>query len=356
MLSTPQQAKFEIFSHGLSVHSTANDLLHDLWNDRPLSLVDYTTTSGLTIRLENDVWINSPLSSYNKNFVKSPKWELVVSNGHFYIESSSAQLKAEPISVPQYYNKKNQWGEPYIKYIKTHADRARISPIEGCSYSCHFCNSSYKNKYKKKKIEFMIDAINMALHDPWLPARHLLISGGTPFLKDYGYLQEVYCAVPKKFPDLEVDVMMVPTPGLLQFEELKNGGIKGISINMEIYNDDVAKKIMPQKALETREGFLGHLHHAVKIFSQGKVRSLLLVGLEPIEDTLKGVEALARIGVDPVLSAFRPDPNTPLGNYPPPSVEFQKNVYLRSLEIVCKYPGVKLGPRCKPCQHNAIAF
>ena len=113
---------------------------------------------------------------------------------------------------------------------------------------------------------------------------------------------------------------------------------------------------MASKVKACRQLYFDFIERAVGIFgAEGQVRSLILVGIEPIEDTLQGVEALAQLGCDPVLSPFRPDPATPLKDHPPASVDTLVEVYERGLEIVERY-GVKLGPRCIPCHHNTLTF
>ncbi|MFQ5531968.1 MAG: radical SAM protein, partial [Candidatus Nanoarchaeia archaeon] len=101
---------------------------------------------------------------------------------------------------------------------------------------------------------------------------------------------------------------------------------------------------------------LDFIEGAVPIFGEGNVRSLLMVGIEPLEDTLRGVEVLAERGCDPVLSPFRPDPSTPMRNEKPPNVDFLIETYERAKEITGRFSGVKLGPRCIPCHHNTLTF
>jgi len=122
-----------------------------------------------------------------------------------------------------------------------------------------------------------------------------------------------------------------------------------------LYNEKIAKQIVPDKYAITRSYYLKFIETAVDIFGNGKVQSLLLVGLEPIEDTLKGVKELARIGCIPVLSPFCPGGQTPLENHPRPTAETLISIYEES-DAICRVNGIKLGPRCKPCQHNTLTF
>jgi hypothetical protein len=202
----------------------------------------------------------------------------------------------------------------------------------------------------------MVDAVRVAVEDPILPAQHLLISGGTPKEEDFSYINQVYEQVAGTFPDLAVDVMMAPVEGLLDPQTLRNYGVHGLAINLELFNPEIAIRKAKGKYDIGRENYLRFIEDAVDVFGLGKIRSLLMIGIEPLEDTLEGVRALAERGCDPVLSPFVPDPATPLRDEKPPSVELQKEAYLRAREIVDKYNGVVLGPRCIPDQHNTLAF
>jgi len=51
---------------------------------------------------------------------------------------------------------------------------------------------------------------------------------------------------------------------------------------------------MHSKWKASRERYLDFIQEAVLIFGEGNVRSLLMVGIEPLEDTLRGIEALAK--------------------------------------------------------------
>ncbi len=72
---------------------------------------------------------------------------------------------------------------------------------------------------------------------------------------------------------------------------------------------------MRSKAKASRELYLDFIAGASEEFGLGKVRSLMLVGLEPVEDTLRGVEELAKRGCDPILSPFRPRPDYSIKRY-----------------------------------------
>jgi radical SAM family protein len=356
MLTPVQQLKLALFTDGMVVTPEARrQISGEGENASPLTLADYASTSGISMELEGRIWVNAPIQDFNPNFVRAPPHQLDFEDGQFWVRSGDLRVRARPVPVPTYHDQVNAWGDLYTSFAITHTDRVRISPIEGCAIACQFCDLPYRYRYRKKTVEALVDSVDRAANDPLLPARHVLISGGTPSEEDYGYLNEVYAAVAAAFPHLAVDVMMVPMPGLLDLEELKAAGIHGLSINLEMFGDEGSRRIMPPKAKLGKRYWFDFIGHAVEVFGSGRVRSLILVGLEPLEDTLRGVDALAAVGCDPVLSPFRPDPHTPLRNMKPPTVELLAEAYERSLEIVERH-GVKLGPRCIPCHHNTLTF
>jgi hypothetical protein len=228
--------------------------------------------------------------------------------------------------------------------------------VQGCAITCQFCDLPYEYRYATKRVAGLVDAVGRALADSRLPAQHVLISGGTPRPEHYGYVNEVYDLVCATYPGVAVDVMMVPMPGLLDPGRLKDAGVHGLSINLELYNEDRARVVMTGKARLSRQTVLDFIERAVGVFGPGQVRSLLLLGLEDLDDTLRAVRCLAERGCDPVLSPFRPDPSTPLRGLPPPDAAFLATAYARARDIVAEYPDVRLGPRCIPCHHNTLTF
>jgi len=355
MLTAVQRLKIDLMTEGISVSEAARRKIIGRKGNRPLTLADYASTSGIALELEGDIWVNAPIHDFNPNFVETPPHVLHLDDNGFFVRSGRLEVPANFVPVPDYHDQKNPWGEPYTSFAITHTDRVRISPIEGCGLVCKFCDLPYQFRYRKKSIEGLVDSVRKALQDKRLPAQHVLISGGTPKPEDYEYEHQVYEAITAAFPGLDIDIMMVPSPGLLDLQHLKDIGIHGLSINLELFNQRHADKVMPLKARLTRDQYLNFIERAVEIFGPDRVRSLLLVGLESIDDTLKGVEALAERACQPVLSPFRPDPATPLRHLQPPSGDFLGEVYERSLNIAERH-AVKLGPRCIPCHHNTLTY
>lgn len=352
------QLKIELMTEGVLVTEAARQALESMYPDRPITLAEYASTSGICLELPGGVWVNAPLEEFNPNFVFAPVCSLdrADDGAGFVIRSRDAAVPVRPIPVPDFSNASAASGEPFSRLAVTHTDRVRISPIEGCAYRCTFCDlPTAFPKYRRKLIADLVESVERARTDPTLPARHVLISGGTPKPEDFDYLREVYATVVTSFPHMDVELMMAPAPGLLDLGWLHDLGVHALSINLELFGEDSIRRYAPNKNALGREAFKKAIAGAVNKFGPGRVRSLLMVGLEPMPDTLSGVQFLAELGCQPVLSPFRPAPGTREERTPPPKVEFLAEVHARAREIVDRF-SVRLGPECVACQHNTLTF
>jgi organic radical activating enzyme len=328
-LTPAQKLKFRLLAEGVSISVAARRLLDELRGSRKLTPADYASTSGLILRLEDHVWVNAPIVDHNDNF--------------------SVWLP------PRHHEKKLSIGRPATHFAFTHGDRVRLSPIGGCAMRCTFCNIPYEDRYEVKPVDMMLEALRIALSDPLQPAQHILISGGTPVPRDVPFLREVYERVLLEFPDRPVDIMMAPVKGLYDFPRLKSLGVNELSINIELSDPTAARTLMPQKHKQGLQRYLDIITDAANTLGPGRVRSIIMVGLEPPQATLRAVDAVLRAGGIPVLSPFRPDPATPLRDFPPPSDEALEDIFLRASELA-ERAGVALGPSCPPCTHNTLTL
>jgi radical SAM superfamily enzyme YgiQ (UPF0313 family) len=244
------------------------------------------------------------------------------------------------------------------QFVVSHADRVRLSPLVGCSMKCNFCNIPFDvpiSRYELRSIERCVDALRIGVNDPVQPAQHIMISGGTPKPKDVGHHRELYAQILRAFTDIPVDIMMVPEKGIFDLEQLSRLGVSELSINLEVFDPELERSVARGKYHVGRSHYLEFIERAARALGPGKVRSMLMVGLEPMESTLAGVRAIAERGGVPVLSPFRPDPSTPLRDARPSTFEELRETYLRARDLVTGM-GSSLGPGCPPCTHNTVSF
>ena len=354
-LTEPQRLKLELLARGAIVSPAARNALHELTREDRVSPADYASTSGIIARLDGVEWVNIPIEEHNPNFVASSPYVFDHRDG-FFVHGAGMEAEAEFWPLPDYHGRLGSNGRPLNNYVFTHGDRVRLSPTIGCAMECTFCNIPYDDAYAGvKPIEAMLEAVRIAVSDPGQPARHMLISGGTPGPPHVAALREVYYEVLQEFAPLGVDIMMVPVDGLFDLQKLDELGVRELSINLELWDEKLASTVMRHKYRQGRQHYLDFLETAAETLGGSRVRSMLMVGIEPLESTLEAVEAIAARGCIPVLSPFRPDPVTPMAAAAPPSAEDLRVAYERAIEIATRHD-VSLGPTCDPCTHNTLAF
>lgn len=354
-LTFEERLKFRLLANGVRVHPEAAAAWREVY-DGPLTLAEYATTDGIGLRLPHDLYVNAPI-------VEDPEAPVLrVQEMDFFLSCKGTDVPLEVIPVPAFHNQTYE-DDGVTRSLTdlgvTHTDRCRVSPIAGCSWACAFCDLPFEHKYRRKAPEQLLKLIQIAQDDRLSPARHVLVSGGTPGRLHESWIDSVYEFLACESP-LPVDVMMPPREDLGYPEWLRSTGVNSLSINLEVFDVERARTITPNKARRfTRDHFLDYIERAVESFGVGNIQSLLVLGsaIEPLESTVAGVRELVERGCVPVLSMFRPHPSTPLDKAPAATLEEIETAYLQSLEICEEVDnGVLPGPRCIPCQHNTVAL
>jgi hypothetical protein len=347
-----QALKAHLLVNGVSIDPAAEQLLTN-GGATPLSIHEYATTGGVTIRL-GDLYANAPFGDAAKG---DEAVRLTIGDGDlpYALIWEGERLPCEVLPLPGYLSELNSRSELVVATTMSHADRIRVSPIQGCAYDCGFCDMA-DDRYRRHSLEELLASIEVAKRDSALPPRHLLISGGTPGRAHWGWFEQIVVGVAGC--GLPTDVMMSANAADVSYiKRFVDAGVAGFSFNLEVMGDARAASVMPMKAALSSPFVDQAITEAVAQLGAGTgaVRSLIIVGLEDPKSTLRAVERIARLGADPVLSPFRPAPGTRLAGERGPSVEELLSIYDAATEIVNRY-GVLLGPRCAPCQHNTMAL
>lgn len=350
--------KFDLLYYGITIEDECYERLRKGVNNQ-VSYNDYITTKGLMLVLDSKIYVSAEVNG------ESPYKICLIDNCYFLKKDGLIICDVKIIQPPEFALKEVKLanGDLVTNYVNVHGDRIRIQPIEGCANMCIFCDLNRKC-YKLHSIDDLDEAFQYALKN--VGFRHILISGGTPLNRDedYEYLNGVYKYFGEKYGEnFPIDVMLVPRgldvnsndiAGYGKFlKKLKEWNITGLSVNLELNNDDYRVKYIPQKHFVGKDNYFKFIKLAIEIFGRENVRSCIVVGLESVQDSLKAVEDLCKIGCMPVLCPYVPNDDETSKFKPKP--EFMNEVMLGALAIAERY-GVKLGPLCNSCKHNTIFY
>ena len=319
-----------------------------------LTMHEYATTGGLTLDLGSSVLVNAPVDEW---FCDGTEFELLLEGETLVIRDPAGDYHRveSHIPLPGYLSETDSEGRAIVDTCFSHADRVRLSPINGCAYKCDYCNLPAE-RYTRHDQAQLIEALMVAIDDHALPPRHALVSGGSPGSRHVDWFVETILGVVAASP-VPVDVMMSAIPGRPEVvDSLVDGGVAGFSINMELFGDEVSELHIKGKHRHARPGYDAFVTRAVERLGRtGAVRSLIIAGLEEQDETLRGIAHIAALGADPVISPFRPAERTSLHDQRPPGAAEMLEL-LDAARVVAADHGVHLGPRCIPCHHNTLTF
>lgn len=246
------------------------------------------------------------------------------------------------------------------------SDRLGVGLTNRCTFwshkseRCRFCsiglNVDSGAEVRNKDVTEIAELVDAAVDDPVLPARHVLLGGGTPPGPDAG-ARAIALATEKikeRHPELPVYAMIVPPEDRRWIARLRTAGVDELGMNVELFSDEAGATYMPGKHRRIGlSGYLSALATAVAEFGPVNTRSIVIVGLEPAERTIGGVELLASMGVMPILTPFRPLVGTPMEHHVRWSPGELWRLTIQAADAVARH-GIPLGPTCIPCQSNTL--
>jgi hypothetical protein len=136
----------------------------------------------------------------------------------------------------------------------------------------------------------------------------------------------------------EILVYTTPPKDPRLVDQLFDAGVDRISMSLEIWDEELAGKIMPGKMKFTgRQRHLDALTYVSRKYGKGKACSNFIIGLEPADSLLKGADYLASLGIVPIASVWIPFGRPVLGSMKAPGLEYYQKVKKGLSDIYCKY-------------------
>ena len=278
---------------------------------------------------------------------------------------------ADPVSrnsdgSPRYTTADMTIGKPSIPYSEVaflSTDRLRVHLTNRCIFKttdgegnyqgCKFCNINACSG------EISLDNVREVVGEYWSRAEeigltHFLVGGQTAAEADENLIKIVEI-IRDIAPYAPIYSMIIP----YRFETIARmyeAGMTQLSCNVEVFDDEIARELMPGKRKKPFSEYLKTLRFATTLMgTRGNVRSMVIVGLEGKRSLIDGITTLAKNGIQPILSIFRPMPDTPLSEQNAPPMKEIVDLY-REAQKICRESGIYLGPGCVNCQNNTLAL
>jgi len=220
--------------------------------------------------------------------------------------------------MPIWYNKKTTTTNVHLSSIFLHEGLAFLhQTYSGCDYyskglGCKFCGtgSEWKIGTPMEIGETVAEAVKEN------PKYHVCLGGGTrlPLNRNVDYFSECITEIRKRNPDVPIWIEMVPPESDDDIARLIELGATSFGFNIEIWDDELRNAICKGKSKIPKSRYLKAMEKVLNILGPNRVGCCLIVGLEPIESSIKGATQLASIGVQPCMLPFKPWDNSIFSN------------------------------------------
>jgi biotin synthase-related radical SAM superfamily protein len=346
---TIMQIKIELLNQGIVIKPTAMDYINQM------GIIRSGVFDSVDITIFGNVKINCP---YKIKLSEFSPYNIDIDNNILLLKRYEQTISIISIDLADNLsNCKTSNNIEYHTIATLAADRVRINHTNICRFklnvcSCAFCNlPEYNATYH---FEDICEVIDDYLKNS--DFKHFLIGGGScngsieikRIIKIAKYIKQ-NCNKP-------IYVMCLPPKNHKLVEMLYEAEINEIAFNIEIFDRKIARQIMPGKGLIPLQRYYNRLRQAVNLWGRnGNVKSLIILGLEPQKSLMQGIETLCNMGVQPVLSAFRPLKGTLFEEVIPMSTNRILDIYFQA-EKICNKNELYLGPSCFQCQNNTVSF
>ena len=294
-----------------------------------------TGNAGFQITLTDwDLKLN--VATYRGFSEKSP-YVLTEKGDQLFVKDTRTKelypIELTPIHIEDY-NKRLANNKLVGEYALVEGDACCIASItNGCVFfdmgkQCKFCAIGKENmgssakahaKLSAERKQNLIEALKIIVANP--KTKQVNLTGGNTLLSDRGASQyyDYIVAIREVNKTIPIAIELCPPEQAVAaqvIKKLKNLGATTVICNIEFWNDKVREDLMPIKGKISKEDYFLTYNLALKAFGKNNVVCGIIVGVEPLEETFKAIDELARIGVIPEVYPFKPNKGSVMENYP----------------------------------------
>jgi hypothetical protein len=271
------------------------------------------------------------------------------------------------IQRPSYYDMKTSAGNDMIKIGQVGGkDNMFFCYQNYCSHfaknqQCAFCNlvstsKTYGSVLRRKGLDDIGEVASAAWKEG--AVRHVDITGGCSSPKiEVKVVSELLESIRRHTGFDTIPGVLLPSPAKGEaIDRYHEAGIAALGYSMEIWDEKYYKAICPGKAESTSHGeFIESVKKAVKVFGEGNVFVMFVMGLEPKETFLEGIRELSSLGVNFAPYIWAPNPGSKLWGHRAPFAEWYAETTLEAADIV-RASGVPSGANnsCYQCDGNTL--
>jgi hypothetical protein len=297
-------AKLDLAMRGVRIDPSARDLAPA---SEPLP-------QSLELVVAGDVRVSVPVDAAE---TAPAPFLLLSADGRYWLVDSRAEgdtrFDVRLATTPRFYGRRTSSGLPMRRVASVLGDHLLVHPAGACGFSvqgspCRFCVEGARASGDREAVATVADVVEVVRAAFEQGAAEFVYLNSDAFDAEDGGLAFLapYIEGIRKHFDTLLAVQIHPPRADRWIDWAYALGVDALSFNLEIYDPHLLDRhCIGRMRYIGRQRYLDALGHAAAVFPSGTVWSELILGLEPAESTMAGIDALAALGVVPVVSARR---------------------------------------------------
>ena len=209
--------------------------------------------------------------------------------------------------------------------------------------NCRFCTTGCNvgaNEVAEKTIEDVLETCWAAKQESGITFVHL--NGG--FQGGHGLeFAEPFIRAIKEEVGLLVGVQLAPERQFWRYDRLIELGVDHFSFCIELLDADWFARVCPGKARTLGQSlFFKAMEHCAARMPRGAVSGEIIAGIEPIENTIEGIDRIVAAGAFPTVCIFRPTIGSAMEDAPFPQYEEMRTV-MAAMYDACRRHRMRIG-------------
>ena len=345
------ELEIDLFCRGLRVPASVS-----LEGARGISRTRAGLGSGLELviptgsRLKPEIWMNAPVLEH---FVADSPYVLDGAPDTGYVVRDERHDLRYLVRIPR----EPSW---YSRLTSRDVPMSRIGVLQGtylgiyinpvCAFwnyspalNCRFCTTGQNVggvEVAQKTVEDVVETCWAAKQDSGVTFVHF--NGGFQGSRGMSAAEPFVRAV-KQDVGLLVGVQLTPERDFSRYDRLIDLGVDHFSFCVELLDPEWFARICPGKEKMIGQSlFFEAMEHCARRLPRGAVSGEIIAGLEPIENTIAGIERIVSAGAFPTVCIFRPTAGSDMADWPPPDYDEMRTV-MAAMYDACRRHRVPIG-------------
>jgi hypothetical protein len=298
-------------------------------------------------RLKPAIWMNAPVV---ESFAQSSPYLLLrhASATTVVDERSGVAYPVRLPDPPGWYECETSRGTPMARIGVLQGTYLAIYVNPVCDFwrsdlECRFCTTGRNvggTEAAAKTVQEVVETCRVAKRESGVTFVHL--NGGFQGGRALEFIEPFVRAI-KQQVGLLVGVQLAPERDLSRYDRLIAAGVDHFSFCVEFIDPAWFADICPGKARSLGQDlFFTAMEYCAARLPRGAVSGELIAGVEPIAQTIDGIERIAGSGAFPTICIFRPTVGSQMADWPSPAYDDMRAV-MAAMYDACRRHRIPIG-------------